>query len=446
MRYVFSLAFVVLVLVPYLFAESPEPEVAPSKMDQLYQQADWTVLKAPIEGPIGPATLHYLENVFDELESTDAQAVVLEINTPGGLLTSTREIIQLINSSQKPVITLVGPSGARAASAGAFILLAGHWAMMMEGTNTGAASPIDSSGQDLGETLKKKVFEDTQALMRSLAESRGRNVEMAEKFVKDAISLTDTEALEANVINQRVTDKKDLAKALAKVIFLFRDRQINFEKRNLTFKEIKKRPIDHLLTFIANPQVAYMFTSLGTLGIYMEVLGGGLIFPGVFGVICLILGLMALSTLPINTGFLILLLFGVALLTAEVFVSGFGVLGLGGLIAFFLGSLYLFDEPIGGDYMVIVYTITACLGLMFVLLGFVLVRAPKTAASLVGGQAVCSADFINGAGFVLLKGQNLKAISKSGEAFRDGDIVSIAGSEGALLVVEPAQPASVSIL
>jgi membrane-bound serine protease (ClpP class) len=189
-----------------------------------------------------------------------------------------------------------------------------------------------------------------------------------------------------------------------------------------------------------------MFTSLGTLGIYMEVLGGGLIFPGVFGVICLILGLMALSTLPINTGFLILLLFGVALLTAEVFVSGFGVLGLGGLIAFFLGSLYLFDEPIGGDYMVIVYTITACLGLMFVLLGFVLVRAPKTAASLVGGQAVCSADFINGAGFVLLKGQNLKAISKSGEAFRDGDIVSIAGSEGALLVVEPAQPASVSIL
>jgi membrane-bound ClpP family serine protease len=113
MRYVFSLAFVVLVLVPYLFAESPEPEVAPSKMDQLYQQADWTVLKAPIEGPIGPATLHYLENVFDELESTDAQAVVLEINTPGGLLTSTREIIQLINSSQKPVITLVGPSGAR---------------------------------------------------------------------------------------------------------------------------------------------------------------------------------------------------------------------------------------------------------------------------------------------------------------------------------------------
>jgi membrane-bound ClpP family serine protease len=111
MRYVFSLAFVVLVLVPYLFAESPEPEVAPSKMDQLYQQADWTVLKAPIEGPIGPATLHYLENVFDELESTDAQAVVLEINTPGGLLTSTREIIQLINSSQKPVITLVGPSG-----------------------------------------------------------------------------------------------------------------------------------------------------------------------------------------------------------------------------------------------------------------------------------------------------------------------------------------------
>ncbi|NQY99355.1 MAG: nodulation protein NfeD [Bdellovibrionales bacterium] len=446
MRKLFGLLFLVFAIVPYLEAESPEPEAPLTAEQELYQRADWTILKAPITGSIGPATVHYLKEVFKQLKTTDAQAVVLEINTPGGLLKSTREIIQLINEAPKPVITVVGPSGAQAASAGSFILLAGHWAMMNEGTNTGAASPIDSSGKDIGPTLKKKVFEDTQALMRSLAESRGRNVEMAEKFVKDAISLTDTEALEANVINQRIAGNEDLVKALGRILLLFKDQKINFRGRNISFREVEKRPIGYFLEYIADPQVAYMFTSFGTLGIYIEILGGGLIFPGVFGVICLILGLIALSTLPVNVGFLLLLLFGVVLLGAEVFVSGFGVLGLGGLIAFFLGSLYLFNEPIGGDYMAVVYTITACLGIMFVILTFVLVRKPRTHKSMVGGRAVCASNFINGAGLVQHKGQNVKAISKSGESFKDGDVVAISGSEDDVLIVERAGPEMQSIL
>ncbi|MEO0336694.1 MAG: hypothetical protein AAF202_09875, partial [Pseudomonadota bacterium] len=264
--------------------------------------------------------------------------------------------------------------------------------------------------------------------------------------VKDAISLTDTEALKEKVIDQRTLGNEDLLKALAKTTLKFKDQEIRFEGRNLTIEDIPKRPIDHFLGYIADPQVAYMFTSFGTLGIYIEVLGGGLIFPGVFGAICLVLGLMALSTLPVNVGFLILLLFGVSLLTAEVFVSGFGVLGLGGLIAFFLGSLYLFDEPIGGDYMAVVYTITACLGIMFVILTFVLVRKPRGTNAMVGGRAVCTADFINGAGFVQHKGHNVKAISKVSVNLKDGDAVHISGHQGDILIVELAEPAPVSIL
>lgn len=400
------------------------------------ESGEQKILKATVDGRIGPATVYYLKHVFEKSKEGDNKAVLLSINTPGGFLESTREIVNLINASEKPVITYVTPAGGRATSAGAFILLAGHLALMDEGTNVGAASPVKSDGRDLGDTMKKKVLNDTQAFIRSVAEKRDRNVEVSEKFVSKALSLTAKEAMENDVIDSLVREGSSLTKTLAQSPLDFSGTEIQFDEKNVVIKSINKRTVDQFLSFISKPQIAYLLTSLGTIGIYIELVAFGAFIPGILGVISLILGLIAMTTLPVNAGFMALLVFGVCLLTIELTISGFGLVGLCGLISFFFGSLYLFEEPVQGNYYNIVYGVSAGFVLFFFTIIFALSKRNKELDSLVNTTGVCQTDFIGDAGYISINGKNYKALSRDERELREGHKIQVVRVEKNYLIVK----------
>lgn len=382
------------------------------------------VYLAELKATINPGALSLLEYVIETAQRNEAEAVVIRLNTPGGLLSTTRSIVTAISESQVPVIVYVGPVGASATSAGSFILLASHFAVMNEGTNVGAASPIAGSGQDIGGTLGKKVMNDTRAFMRSIAEERGRNVFEAEKFVSEAYSLTAQEALKNDVIDLVVSTRDELLDRIHGKEFVIHNQTQTFDTEGKTLVDIKPRLIDHLLVYTAHPQVAYLLTSLGSLGIYIEILTPGLIFPGVFGIISLVLGLIALQTLPLNVGFTVLMILGIVLMISELFVSGFGALGIGGFIAFVLGSLNLFDDPSSAEYRNMILTISLGIGGAMVVLALFVARVwgspVRRGFKDRVGEAMVSFDH---EGHVLIGGGRWKA--ETIEPLRSGDRIVV---------------------
>ncbi|MBN2701859.1 MAG: nodulation protein NfeD [Methylothermaceae bacterium] len=303
-----------------------------------------------IDSTINPGTLGLLEHAIEIAETQRAGALIVQIDTPGGLLSATRDMVGAISESDVPVIGYVAPAGASATSAGAFILLATHIAAMHTGTNVGASSPVAGDGSDVGGTLGKKIMNDTRAFMRSIAAKQGRNADVAERFVSEALSLSASEAKQQQVVDL-------IADSIPELLAQVEGREVRVNGKNyvlalsgMTVHPVAPRLIDRLLIHIAHPQVAHLLISLGTLGVYIEILSPGLGFPGVFGAVAVILGLVGVQTLPVNMGFLILLFLGIAFMVAEYFVAGFGVLGIGGAIAFILGSLNLFDVPSSADY------------------------------------------------------------------------------------------------
>ncbi|MDT8405825.1 MAG: nodulation protein NfeD [Methylococcales bacterium] len=311
-----------------------------------------------IDAMINPGSLALLEHAIETAETNAAAALIVRINTPGGMLSTTRDMVRAIADSRVPVIGYVGPSGASATSAGAFILLSTHMAVMNTGTNVGAASPVAGDGGDIDGTLGKKVMNDSKAFMRSIANDHHRNADIAERFVSEAKSLTAQEALQAEVIDQVVPVFSELLQAVDG-----RDIQVQGKKMTLTVagrdvRQIEPRLIDYLLKMVAHPQIAHLLISFGLLAIYVEMLSPGLTLPGVLGGIAVVLGLIGVQALPVNVGFLLLMLFGMTLMVAEYFVAGFGVLGIGGAAAFILGSLNLFDAPISTDEHDMIMTVS----------------------------------------------------------------------------------------
>ncbi|PKM38486.1 MAG: hypothetical protein CVV06_00430 [Gammaproteobacteria bacterium HGW-Gammaproteobacteria-10] len=299
-----------------------------------------------MDAVINPGTAALLEHAIETAEAHSAAALILRINTPGGLLSSTRDMVRAISDSKVPVIGYVGPAGASATSAGAFILLSTHLAVMNSGTNVGAASPVAGDGGEIQGTMAKKIMSDTRAFMRGIAKHRNRNADIAERFVSEAESLSADEALEANVVDLVVPGFSDLIKAVDGREIQFQGQLLILALSDKEIRQITPRFIDHILNLVAHPQIAHMLISVGLLAIFIEMLAPGLTLPGILGTIALVLGLVGMQALPVNLGFLLLLLFGIALMIAEYFVAGFGVLGIGGAIAFVLGSLNLFDGPI----------------------------------------------------------------------------------------------------
>jgi membrane-bound serine protease (ClpP class) len=333
-------------------------------------QTPATVALLDIEGPIGPATSGYVERGFETALDQGAALIVLRLDTPGGLVDSTRTIIQTILASPVPVVGFVAPSGAHAASAGTYILYACHIAAMAPGTNLGAATPVQLGGErsssrqerrsnededDAKERsdppaagMEDKIVNDAVAYIRSLAQMRNRNVEWAEQAVREAASLPAGDALAIGVVDLLANDLNQLlAKLDGRVI------QVGDEDRRLDMTDRLILPIEpdwrtELLSIITNPNVAYILMLVGIYGIIFEFYSPGMIFPGVAGVISLLLALYAFQVLPVNYAGLGLVGLAIALMVAELMAPSFGALGVGGVIAFVVGSIMLMDTDAPG--------------------------------------------------------------------------------------------------
>lgn len=300
---------------------------------------------AVIDGMINPGTADYIRESIEASESDGAGALIIQLDTPGGMLESTKTIVKDLLGAPLPVVVYVAPSGGGATSAGVFITLAAHVAAMAPGTNIGAAHPVGGGGEDIGGDMREKVENFAASLNKSIAEQRGRNVEWAEKAVRESISATEKEALELGVVDLVATDVNDLLRQIQGREVAVRGVKTAIGVEHAAIVRLDMRLKQRLLSILANPNVAYLLMAGGLLGLYIEFTHPGVFFPGVAGGICLLLGLTALQVLPINYGGLALIVLGVALLFTELFLPSFGVVGVGGLVAFVLGSLFLFDTP-----------------------------------------------------------------------------------------------------
>jgi membrane-bound serine protease (ClpP class) len=298
-----------------------------------------------VESVISSSAADYIVSAIKQAEKDKVAALVIELDTPGGLDTSMRIIIKEMLAAERPIVVYVAPSGARAASAGAFITLAAHVAAMAPGTNIGAATPVAMGGQ-MDKTMEKKVTNDAAAYMRTIAEKRGRPIDLAEEWVRKATAKTETEALKAKLIDfvspkledlLQVMDGRVVTTAAGKVKLETKDAIINRGEMNLREKMLK---------IIADPTIAYLLLLLGLAGLYFEFSTPGAVLPGVLGGICLILALYAFQQLPINYAGVLLILLAILMFIAEIKVVSHGVLTLGGLAAMILGSVMLIDSPL----------------------------------------------------------------------------------------------------
>ena len=337
-----------------------------------------------IDGSINPAVDDFIREGIGRAKLNRARALVIQLDTPGGLLTSTRTIVKEILGSPVPVMVYVAPSGAGAGSAGVFITMSGHVAAMAPGTNIGAAHPVSGGGQEVKGVMGEKIENFTASFSESIAQQRGRNTEWAIQAVRKSVSITEREALKKNVIDIVAKDIDDLLKQADG-----RKVDLNGQLHILDLKEVQVTRHEmslkqKIINAVADPNIAYLLMMAGILGLYMEFSHPGVFFPGVAGAICLLLALASFQLLPINYTGLALMLLGVALLVGEAFFPSFGVLGVGGIIAMALGSLLLFDTQ-GSDYGVdrpIIFTAVGTLGSFVLTVSYLVFRSQKAKPTL----------------------------------------------------------------
>ncbi len=443
--------FFYVILIPQIFAEE--------------QNVSKQVVVITIDGPIGPATSDYVLNGLDEAINTSAELVLLKMDTPGGLDTAMRDIIQGIISSSVPVVTFVSPSGARAASAGTYILYASHIAAMAPATTLGAATPVSIGGMpefpdsplpsdekpmedneeieqpSENEAMQNKIINDAAAYIRGLAQLRGRNEEWAEEAVRSASSLSAEEAIKNNVIDIIANSIHDLLSKLDNysVKILGEERNLVTKTASINYFEPNWR--NKLLSVITDPNILPILMTLGMFGLIYEMLNPGFVLPGVLGGICILLALYAAQVLPINYAGLALILLGILFMIGEAFVPSFGALGIGGVIAFVIGSIILIDTDYEGYGISIPFISSFALAnalFFFTILSMVLKARHKPIVSgreeLLGsvGEVI---DAVDNFGRVKVHSENWQA--KSNVPIPPGQKIRVTGIEGLTLIVEP---------
>ncbi len=371
-----------------------------------------------IDGTINPAVDDFIGESIATSARDGAVALVIQLDTPGGLLTSTKHIVKEILGAPVPVIVYVAPAGASASSAGVFVTMAGHVAAMAPGTTIGAAHPVGPGGSDVGGDMREKIENFTVSFGQSIAERRGRNVAWAEKAVRESVSITEKQAVEKKVVDVVAPDLKSLFAQIDG-----REVQVGDTRRKLALgpdpdlHRLEMRLKDRLLDRIADPNIAYLLFMAGVLGLYFEFAHPGVVFPGVAGSICLLLALAAFQVLPINATGILLLLIGIAMLIAEIFVASFGVLGVGGVAAFVLGSLFLFDaaDPTMAVHRPIIAAAALTVSAFFLAVGYLVLRTQVRRATtgsegLVGELGVVR-ERVMGTGKVFVHGEYWNAVS-----------------------------------
>jgi len=424
-------------------------------------RADTNVVVLDIKGAIGVATADYVLSGLEHAETSNADLIVIEMDTPGGLMAPMRGIVQAILGSDVPVATYVTPAGARADSAGTYIVLASHIAAMTPTTHLGAATPVSLGGDDAtpedasdeesdddaedrpapGSAMERKVLNDAVAYIRSLAERFDRNADWAEKAVRDAATLTAREALEQNVVDFVAEDRAELLRMIDGLEIKVNSEVVTLATSNVVIEEYEPNWRIKILSAIANPEIVLLLGLIGLYGLMYEGLNPGAIVPGVVGVICLLLAAYALQVLPVNYAGLALIIVGLALMTAEAFAPSFGALGLGGIAAFVFGAIMMFDSGIPGFGISITFVVAvaAFFAVLFIWLISYLLKLRKRGAvsgkdSIIGGIGTAMQSF-SGEGKVWLEGEAWTATSKL-NIEKDQQVV-VHALDGLILEVDP---------
>jgi membrane-bound serine protease (ClpP class) len=393
-----------------------------------------------IDGVVHPITVEIVSHAIEQAQAEHAELLLIRLSTPGGMLDATREIIQKLSASPVPIVTYVTPSGARAASAGFFLLEAGDIAAMSPGTNTGAASPV-LLGQQMEETMRKKVENDAAALLRSMTTRRGRNSQLAETAVRDAKAFTEKEALDNKLIDLIASDEQQLFKQLdGREITRWDGRKQVLHTAGATVEEARRTLRERLMATIADPNIAFILLVLGALGIYVEFSSPGLIFPGVAGAILALLGLSGLSILPINWVGVALLILSVALFVLEAKFTSHGILGIGGTLSMVLGALLLIDGPPElriHPATAISVAIPFALITMFLVSIVIQARRNKVLTGAAGmiGEIGVTRTALDPEGQVLVRGEYWDAVAEAN--ISAGTRVRVKALSGLKLLVEP---------
>jgi len=393
-----------------------------------------------IADAIGPGIADHVKNGIEQASQADAACLIIELDTPGGLAESMRTIVRAIYASAVPVVVYVSPSGARAASAGVMITMAAHIAAMAPGTNIGAAHPVSAGGKEINETMSAKVTNDMVAYIKSIAEERGRNAEWAEKAVRESVSITETEALQANVIDIVAKDLDDLVqqsngrKVMDKGILVL---------DQVVFKRLKESVRTKILKTISDPNIAYILLMIGLAGLYFELSHPGAIFPGVIGGIATVLAFFALQTLPVNYAGILLILLAIIFFILEIKVASYGMLSVAGIVSLLLGSLMLFEAgspEMQLSWRVLLPTLLTVSG-FFVGVAALAFRAqiaqPRTGASGLVGEIGIVKQTIAPEGKVFVHGELWQA--RSSQPIQEGARVRVVRVQGLTLEVAPEQ-------
>lgn len=400
------------------------------------------VVVLTIDATINPAIADYIESGLEKAYEMNAECVIVKLNTPGGLLKSTRVIVSSFLQAKIPVVVYVWPSGAQAASAGVFITMAGHIAVMAPGTNIGAAHPVTMDGQ-ADTTMITKATNDAAAFIRTISEKRNRNIQWAEDAVRKSLSITETEALKINVIDIIAKDINELLEMIDGIEVELENETRILDTRNVELVYVDMNFQQDLLNLLSDPNIAYILFMLGLYGLLFELYSPGAVFPGVIGGICIILAFYAMHTLPINYAGIALIILAVILFVLEIKVVSHGVLTIGGIIALLLGSIMLFDvestlEVIKVSWEIIIFIIVLTILFFVFAIAFVIrthKKRPTTGIQGMLGEVGITITNLEPDGSIKVHGEIWNAYSETGK-IKIGSKIKVVGIDNLKLIVK----------
>ncbi len=408
-----------------------------------------------IDDAITPLEANRLSGVIEDAETAGAQLLIVQLSTPGGMLDSTRNMVEDIFESRLPVVVYVSPPGARAASAGTFIAAAAHIAAMAPATNIGAASPVGAGGEDLPDTIKSKATQDAAAFLRSIAAQRNRNADALQDTVLNAASYTADEALELQVVDLKAENINDLLRQLNGMSVEVGGESLVLDTEGIALTAIERTNVQRFLRFLANPNIAFLLLTIGGIGIVIELFSPGLIGPGAVGIIALALAFLAFGSLPVNWVGVGLILLAMALFYLEAQAPGIGIFGVSGAVAFVVGAFLLFGNlsfspsapplPDAPSFAISLWIIGGVTALLFASMLITLravrqakitpeYKVPHDPSNLIGMQGNVTSD-LNPSGTVQVAGEQWSAISDSGAHLLRGESVIVGEVEGLVLKV-----------